>query len=105
MRRTMLLLLLMSVVLAAAAEPAKIVLIAGSPSHGPGDHEYRAGLMLLAKCLRQNKGVETVVVKNGWPEDEAVFNGARTIVMFSDGATAHPLLKGNRLEVIGKLMD
>ena len=51
MRRTMLLLLLMSVVLA-AAEPAKIVLIAGSPSHGPGDHEYRAGLMLLAKCLR-----------------------------------------------------
>ena len=104
MRRTMLLLLLMSVVLA-AAEPAKIVLIAGSPSHGPGDHEYRAGLMLLAKCLRENKGVETVVVKNGWPEDEAVFNGARTIVLFSDGATAHPFLKGNRLEVIGKLME
>jgi type 1 glutamine amidotransferase len=104
MRNVILLLLAGSLALA-AAEPAKIVFVAGSPSHGPGDHEYRAGLMLLAKCARENKGVETVVVKNGWPEDEAVFNGARTIVLYSDGGTAHPWLKGNRLQTIGKLMD
>ena len=29
----------------------KILLIAGKPSHGPGDHEFRAGSLLLKKCL------------------------------------------------------
>ena len=27
----------------------KIVLVAGGRSHGPGDHEHRAGMLLLAK--------------------------------------------------------
>ena len=29
-----------------------IVLIAGTPSHGKGEHEFRAGCLLLADCLR-----------------------------------------------------
>ncbi len=56
-----------------AAEPVKIVLIAGRPSHGPGDHEFNAGITLLAKCLKEMGGIEPVVVKGGWPEDESVF--------------------------------
>ena len=37
----------------AFAADKKIVLIAGRPSHGPGDHEFRAGSLLLQKCLKQ----------------------------------------------------
>jgi type 1 glutamine amidotransferase len=89
---------------ALAAGPAKIVMIAGKPSHGPGEHEFTAGTLLLEKCLRQNAGVETVVVKGGWPEDESVFNDARAIVLYMDGGEAHPILTGDRLEKLGKLM-
>src|SRR5437763_15215708 len=87
-----------------AAPPAKVVLLAGKPSHGVGQHEFNAGTLLLEKCLRQNKGVETVVVQGGWPEDEKVFDGAAGIVLYMDGGVKHPLLVGNRLDTIGKLM-
>ncbi|MBI4909998.1 MAG: ThuA domain-containing protein [Acidobacteria bacterium] len=90
--------------LQAQAQQPKVVLIAGKPSHGPLNHEHRAGSMLLAKCLRQN-GVNAVVVTGGWPEDEAVFQGAGGIVMFMDGGARHPLLTGERLNTIGALMD
>lgn len=36
---------------ALAVVETKIVLIAGSPSHGPGEHEHHAGCQLLAKKL------------------------------------------------------
>src|SRR3954463_3828345 len=88
----------------AVAQPAKIVMVAGTPSHAPGEHEFNAGTLLLEKCLRQNKGVETVVVKGGWPEDEKLFDGAAAIVLYLDGGVKHPLLIGNRLETMGKLM-
>ncbi len=52
---------------ASAAETAKIVLIAGRPSHGPGDHEFNAGCKLLAKCLAEIPGIEPVFVAGGWP--------------------------------------
>ncbi len=61
---------------AQAADTAKVVLVAGRPSHGPGDHEFNAGCKLLAKCLVQVPGIEPVVVTGGWPKDESVFEGA-----------------------------
>ena len=88
-----------------AASPAKIVLIAGKPSHGPGEHEFNAGTLLLEKCLRQSKGVDPVVVKGGWPEDESVFDGARAIVLYLDGGVKHPILSGSRLETLARLMQ
>src|SRR5262249_50321422 len=39
------------------AEAKKIVLVAGTPSHGPGDHEFNAGVLLLKKCLDHVPGV------------------------------------------------
>ena len=51
-----------------AAETKKIVFIAGPPSHGPGDHEHRAGCLLLKSCLDQVPGVTAEVYSNGWPE-------------------------------------
>jgi type 1 glutamine amidotransferase len=87
-----------------AASPARIVMVAGTPSHAPGEHEFNAGTLLLEKCLRQNKEVETVVVKGGWPEDENVFDGASAIVLYMDGGAKHPLIMGDRLDTMGKRM-
>lgn len=97
--------LVFSAVLTFAASPAKIVLIAGNQSHGPGDHEYKAGCMLLAGFLRQNQVSDAVVVTGGWPEDESVFEDARAVVLYMDGGTGHPILIGNRLESMAKLMQ
>src|SRR5260370_39776633 len=87
-----------------APPPNKIVLVAGKPRHGPGQHEFNAGTLLLEKCLRQNEGIETVVVKGGWPENDKVFDGASGIVLYMDGGDKHPLIMGNRLESMGKRM-
>lgn len=73
-----------------AEEVTKIVFIAGSPSHGPGEHEHRAGCLLLAKCLNENvPNVEAVVHSYGWPEDESIFDGAKSVVMYCDGGGGH----------------
>jgi type 1 glutamine amidotransferase len=90
---------------ARAADTAKVVLVAGHPSHGKGDHEFNAGCKLLAKCLSQVPGVEPVVVTDGWPKDESVFDGARTLVFFMDGGGNHPMIQPGRLETLQKLMD
>ena len=72
----------------------KIVFVAGKPSHGPGQHEHRAGCMLLADQLEKSgMPVETVVVSSGWPEDESVFNGAAAVIIYADGGAGHPAMK------------
>lgn len=76
-----------------ASATKKIVLIAGKASHGPGEHEHRAGCMLLADQLnRSGLPVEAVVVINGWPEDESVLEGAAAVVIYADGGPNHPAM-------------
>jgi type 1 glutamine amidotransferase len=88
-----------------AAETKKIVLIAGPPSHGPGEHEHRAGCLLLKSCLDKVSGVSSVVYSNGWPDNpDAAFNGASTVLIYSDGGGGHPFLQDDRLQTIGDLM-
>lgn len=95
-------LILLALTLAALlAAETKIVLIAGTPSHPPGMHEYNAGMLLLAKCLRQN-GVNAIALKNGWPADESVLEGSAAIAIFSDGGAKHPALP--HLDTLAKLM-
>lgn len=36
-----------------AADKKNVLLIAGRPSHGPGEHEHNAGIQLLAAGLKQ----------------------------------------------------
>lgn len=74
---------------AGAGEKKKIVFLAGRRSHAFGDHEHYAGCVLLAKRLNEVPGVEAVVVKDGWPKDESVLEGADAVVMFSDGGGGH----------------
>src|SRR5215212_10135816 len=65
-----------------AAAP-KIVLIAGSRSHGPMEHEFFAGTAILQKMLKQN-GVNGVMARDGWPKDETIFEGAKSVMIFAD---------------------
>jgi hypothetical protein len=83
----------------------KIVLVAGKPSHGPGEHEFFAGCALLMKMLAQEPQVFPVMASGGWPKDPKTFEGARSIVFFMDGGAGHPILQMQRPEVIQKLMD
>jgi trehalose utilization protein len=93
-----------SLIFADADKPKKLVLIAGTPSHGPGDHEFNAGVLLLDKCLQGVKGLETVVFKNGYPKDDSALDTADGILCYADGGQNHPLVRERRLERIGKLM-
>ncbi len=88
---------------AAIAEDTKIVFVAGRPSHAPGDHEHRAGCMLLAKSLNENvEGVNAVTTHYGWPKDDAIFDGADTVVMYCDGGKGH--MVNRHMDEFGELI-
>lgn len=71
----------------------KIVFVAGRPSHAPGEHEHRAGCMLLAERINKSGlPLEAVVVTDGWPKDKSVFDGASAVVVYADGGGGHPAL-------------
>jgi type 1 glutamine amidotransferase len=68
----------------------KVVFVAGKDSHGRGEHEFRAGCHLLARLLNENTAeINAVVIEDGWPADQSVFDDADVIVMYSDGAESH----------------
>lgn len=85
------------------AADKRIVLIAGGPSHGPGDHEHRAGCLLFQKCLSSVSGVK-VEVHSGWPPAANALDGADAIVIYSDGGGGHPGLQGDHLQQLGEAM-
>jgi len=109
MKNLLLLTLTLTLSLGAVAKPKKVVMIAGQRSHGPLSHEHKAGIMLLAKCLKEGAGelVAPTVVLNGWPQNDSVFEGADAVVIYSDGGGRHPALGkgGNNLELLRELMD
>lgn len=82
----------------------KILLIAGTPSHGPGDHEFNAGSLLLQKCLKDTPGIEVVVNLNGWPKDTAIFDGVDAVVVYMDGGGGHPAIRPENLELLRGLI-
>lgn len=84
--------------LAPDSKGASVLLLAGSVSNKPGQHEYFAGCTLLAQWLRQNAGVVPVQAANGWPEDESLIDRARTIVVYADGGQKLPFLAPERME-------
>jgi len=94
-----------SLVLSGVAADKKILLIAGNASHGPGEHEYRAGSLLFQKCLAGIPGVSVVVASNDWPKDPSVLEGADAAVMFCTGGAGHPLARDpKRVQAIEALV-
>jgi type 1 glutamine amidotransferase len=77
----------------AAAETTKIVFIAGKVSHPSGQHEFNAGSVILARALNEQSSLplEVEVVHNGWPEDDAIFEGAKAVIIYSDGNASQPV--------------
>ncbi len=91
---------------APAADPpagAKIVLVGGSGYFKAGEHDYRAGVAVLADLLKQTPGVAPVVVAD-WPTAGG-FAGAKAVVLFADGGAKHPVLTGDRAAEVQKLVD
>lgn len=75
-----------------AEEKAKVVFVAGKPSHPARTHEHKAGCHLFADLLNEHYGdrVVATVYENGWPEAADAFEDADAVVIFSDGGKRHP---------------
>ncbi len=81
----------------------KILLVAGHPSHGPGDHEFNAGVQLLYKCLLDQPNVVPGFSLNGWPKDQSAFDNADAILFFMDGGGGHPVIQDEHLAELDTL--
>lgn len=82
-----------------------VLLVAGRKSHGPAEHEFFAGTAILKDLLRQTPGVWPVMARDGWPKNEALFDRADSIVFYMDGRQGHPVVQGDRMDRLQKLMD
>jgi len=89
---------------AIADKAVKIVLIAGSNTFKPGEHDYLANCAVLSKLLAQNPGVAPVFAVD-WPTNPETFANAKAVVFFFDGGDKHGVLKGKRAEEVQKLVD
>jgi hypothetical protein len=88
----------------AADKPAdkEIVLLASKPSHGPGQHEHNADVLLFAKWHNGIPGIHAVTYLNGdWPETP-VFERADEIFLDADGAEGHPFFQGDHTGIINR---
>ena len=82
----------------------KLVLIAGKPSHPPGMHEFRAGTMLLEKCLKSMPNLVVDRHELGWVSDEKTFENADAVVIYADGGGKHPAVVDGHLETLRRLI-
>jgi type 1 glutamine amidotransferase len=86
----------------------RIVLIAGTKSKGPGQHEYLKSARFLKLMLDRAglKNVDTEVVYDGWPTNTADLDTADTIVFISDGMQWSPWsFSPERIASIQKQID
>jgi type 1 glutamine amidotransferase len=81
----------------------KVVMLAGTASHAPGEHEFNAGIQLLKKCLERAPGILAVQYLNGWPKDPSAFDNADAILFYADGGARHPAIQGERLHQVHQL--
>lgn len=80
-----------------------VVLIAGVPSHGTGEHEFRSGCLLLAQCLNGIPGWHALVASNGWPANPDILKTADAVVMYADGGDGHPAVPAERRKLLDSL--
>jgi len=79
-----------------------ILLIGHKPDHPPKSHVYLPTCELLAKCLQQTVGVETVV-SNEWPKDEKVAERADALVLYTNPG-AERTLQGSGAKAFEAMM-
>src|SRR5262245_61982880 len=83
----------------------RVLIVAGSHSHGPADHEFFAGSAILMDLLKQNSGVFPIMARDGWPKNEKLFDSADCIVLYMDGGDRHPAIRPERMKLIQKQLD
>lgn len=87
-----------------AVPDTRILFLAGRDSHGPGEHEHRAGAQRLAAALhQQHPGFAIDVAYGGWPVDETLLQGVDSIVIYCDGGRGHMINK--HLAQFERLLD
>lgn len=86
------------------AQGKKVVMVAGTPSHAPGHHEFNAGTLILERCVNEIPGLTAAAYLNGWPKDPTAFDNADTVFLYMDGGSRHPVIQGNRLREMNELM-
>ncbi len=88
--------------LLAGEQKARILLIGQDLDHPRATHTYMSDCVLLAKCLRQTPGVETVV-SNGWPKNPAVLKDVTAVVVHNRlGGTV--LFRGPQRQQVEELL-
>ncbi|MBN8247031.1 MAG: ThuA domain-containing protein [Verrucomicrobia bacterium] len=87
----------------ALAADKQILLIAGARSHGAGEHEFRAGALLLAEALNRVPGYHATVASNGWPADPKALESADAVLLYADGGDGHPAIRPDRLKQLDAL--
>lgn len=87
------------------AKVKRIVMLAGPESHGSGQHAHVSGLKLLKEAMEKAYGekVKIDLITKGWFDDPKVFEGADSIVIFSDGWHLH-IITSKNLHVLRKAM-
>jgi type 1 glutamine amidotransferase len=99
-------------------KPKKIVMMGMNTDHKAGEHEYMAGLAILAECLKQTPGVEVTVFKvspnpkkekgkswaAGWPDEAKAMEDADCIVCFCKTAGDYFMSDGERKEKLSEIM-
>lgn len=82
-----------------AAAPKSVLLVAGKPSHGQGEHEFHAGIDLLAKALNgSGLNLRATVRYDTWPKSGQLA-GIDSLVVYCDGDGKHVVL-GNEAELL-----
>lgn len=82
----------------------KLIIIAGKPSHWPRTHEFRAGALLLQRCLTNVPGLTVEVADSGWVTDQKTFDNADAVVFYADGYSNSPAIQGDHLAKLGELV-
>ncbi|MCB1229345.1 MAG: ThuA domain-containing protein [Verrucomicrobiae bacterium] len=91
-----------------AEDSTKIVLVAGEVKEVDrvGHHDYLGGCRLMEALLRQTTGVEPILIQEGWPSDPTLFDGAKAVVFYTDGAGKQAYLASpDRLAKIQQLVE
>jgi type 1 glutamine amidotransferase len=86
--------------------PKMIAFIAGTPSHGEGNHVWDQDAQFLKQCLHGAANIEDLKIDihyDGWPQNPDDLDDADAIVFLSDGFEHHPLKVPERLSKIRKL--
>lgn len=75
-----------------AEKPRSVLLVAGKPSHGEGEHEFHAGCDVLARALDgSGMAIKASVQYDTWPSDEQLI-GIDALVVYCDGDGKHVAL-------------